>query len=151
MKNIAHLTIVNSTGSIELIDLEDFLPPSRKELQYQRQEIYEYLDIPLISRGTRFQLCANAIILHRVLNVPTRFKIPVSATKEYSVEQGKRFQKISVSAKIQFVFLKSGEIDYLSTNKLIFEKYNELTQKAMVIARKFKLSHLIKEIQHLEK
>lgn len=151
MKNTSHLTIVNSTGSIELIDLEDFLPPNRKEIRYQKHAMYQYLDIPLISRGTRFQICNNGIILHRILNIPSRFKIPESPKRDYLVEQGKRFQKISVSEKIPFIFFKSGEIDYVATNISIFENYNKLTQKAMIIARKFKLSNLIKEIQHLEK
>jgi hypothetical protein len=151
MSNKTHLTIVNDLGRIELIDIDNFLPPSKKEFEYSRSAIYQYLDIPLISRGTKIQICDKAIILHRIINIPKNLNIPESSNKEYFLEQGKTRKKLIMSQKVNFIFLSSGEIDYLNTNRLIYQSYNELTSRVMVLARKFKLSHLIKEIQFLEK
>lgn len=151
MINSTHLTIINDLGTIELISLDDFLPPSKKEFEYSKNAMYQYLDIPLISRGTRIQICDKAIILHRIINFPKTLNIPESPNREYFLEQGKTLKKLRMSEKVNFIFLHSGEIDYLNTNRLIYQAYNELTSKVMILARKFKLSHLIKEIQFLEK
>lgn len=150
MTNKTQLTIINNLGTIELINLDDFLPPSKKEFEYSKNAMYQFLDIPLISKGTRIQICEKGIILHRVINIPKKLSIPQSENGEYFLEQGKTLKKLRMSEKVSFIFLHSGEIDYLNTNRLIYQSYNELTSRVMILARKFKLSHLIKEIQFLE-
>ena len=75
MSNKTQLTIINDLGRIELINLDDFLPPSKKEFEYSKNTMYQFLDIPLISKGTRIQICEKAIILHRTINIPKKLNI----------------------------------------------------------------------------
>lgn len=150
-KNISHLTTINSFGEVEVIDIEEFVPPTRKELQFQIRPGLEHLDIPLVGKGVRVRYGLNSLTLERIINIPKKLKMPVSSDRSYYLSNGKIFNTVVFTSKVNLVFFSSGELDYIKSNQEIYRVYNELTKKAMILVRKYKLNDLMKQIQHLEK
>lgn len=132
-------------GQQEIL-FDEYLPPTRKELAYKSLG-NKMLSIPLLGKGVRVELSNSFIIVQRCLSVPNDLALPVGTV----IIRGKRNRYIVKSAKVDYVFMRNGNLDTIRTNKKIYETYNELTKDLMITARKNKISHFERDIKNLSK
>lgn len=138
------LTVEHPFYGKQVIDIDAYVPPTAKELIYDRVGDKYWLDIPLQGKGVRVKFSVSYLILYRMLNIPKDLFIPGVPTYQF-----KRFRKLIKSKKVTYVLNKAKEVDTIRTNLKIYEAYNELTKELMILARQYKVEHLNRDIKFL--
>lgn len=128
----------------ESIELNNYIPPTKKELIF-KENPGRFLELPCLHKGIEVKISTNYLIMTRFLSVPKNLIIPDKIVWKFP-----KYNKIALSKKIPYI-KRGKEIDIILTNRVIIETYNELTKEIMVIARKYKIKTLLKDINYLAK
>lgn len=140
------LTVEHPYYGRQTIDIDNYIPPTKRELIYDELGDKQWLKIPMLHRGIEIKLSTTYLIIYRLLNIPKNLFIPNIPTYQF-----KKHRKIIVSKKVPYILLRNKEIDVIATNKLLIDEYNNLTKEVMIKAREYKIIHLNKDIEFLNK
>ena len=132
--------IEHPAKGLQSIELNNYIPPTRKELIF-KENPEKFLDLPCLHKGVEIKISTNYLIMTRFLSIPKNLIIPTKIVWKFP-----KYNKIALSKKISYI-KKGKEIDIILTNRAIIETYNELTKEIMTTARKYKIKTLLKDMK----
>ena len=137
------IIITDELGEFKAIELDDFLPLSKKEFVYKNT--YNDLYIPLYGKGIRTRLSKDSVILIKKFPI----KNDITPKCAFTTSHKTKIQYLQIEKKIPFIYDKNGDFCELETNLLIVDTVNYLIAQSKILSRKIKAKKLEFEITNI--